>query len=248
MNLFPWKPASLLGLFPLLLTGCPNPNVYGTPRTTAKGEISHTVAAEALSIRGESTMTSTTTDASGQPVTRTTKEDVSVTVPTFPTYQIRYGVGDEVDLGFSVRNLSSLGADVKYNPVRGKSLDLAIDPGFQFFRLSSTASDGSSASVNVAYLHLPLLLGLNLGSSATLVLTPGGVVALASGSASNTSGRDSVASSSGFLARFGLGLNLRISPSFALQPEVTAMRQLSDTKGTIFLAGLGFNFGKLPTF
>jgi hypothetical protein len=238
--------AGLLGLCMVMLTGCPNPNIYGTPRTTPKGEISHTVAAEAISFQGESESTTTTT-INGQTTTTKTKEQVSVTLPVFPTYQLRYGVAEEVDLGFSVRNGSSLGADVKYNPVKSKSFDLAIDPGFQFFRISSSGAEGTSASVTVAYLHLPLLLGVNLSESTSFVFTPGGVVVLASGSASG-SGSDSAASSSGFLARMGVGLNIRISKGFALQPEVTAMRQLQDTSATLYMAGLGFNFGKLPTF
>jgi hypothetical protein len=239
----------LLGGLTTLLTGCPNPNVYGTPRTTPKGEFSHTIAAEALSISGETTTTSLRSSASGQIEEVKTKENVSVTLPTFPTYQLRYGVAEQADLGFSLKNGSSLGIDFKYNPVKSKSFDLAIDPGAQLFRISSTSSSGASASINIAYIHLPLLLGLNLSESLSLVLTPGAVVVAASGSTSSSSGRDSATSSSGLLGRLGLGVNIRVSKSFALQPEVTAMRRFSDENSvTFYMAGLGFNFGKLPTF
>lgn len=225
-----------------LLTGCPNPNIYGTPRTTPKGEISHTVAVEAIRLSGD---VETATTSGG-----TEKKSTSITVPTFPTYQLRYGATENLDLGFSIRNASSLGFDAKYNPVRGESFDLALDPGMQFFRISSTSSTGESAAVSIFYLHLPVLLGFNVSESLSVVATPGAVYALATGTSSSSSGsdRDSLSSSSGFLARLGLGLNIRPSKRFAMQPEVTAMRAFNDSSTMIYMIGLGFNFGTLPSF
>src|SRR5262249_28323771 len=69
------------------------------------------------------------------------------------------------------------------------------------------------------------------------------------GSASTDSGsRDSVTSASGVVWRAGVGVNIRTSKKFALQPEVSMMRRFNDATGTIVVFGLGFNFGSLPSF
>jgi hypothetical protein len=246
-----------LGAICCLLTGCPNPNIYGTPRTTPRGEVSHTVAFEALRISGETTQFEATRRTDGNYSTREVKKDLSFTLPLVPSYQLRYGAADSLDLGFSVRNLSSLAFDAKYNPVRSQSFDLAIDPGVQFFHVSAgsdSTSDGTGSgttavSVNVFYFHLPVLLGVNLSESFSLVATPGVVAAVVTGtSSSGGSDRSSLTSQGGVLARFGLGLNARVSPGFALQPEVTAMHAFNDERTMFYLIGLGLNFGKLPVF
>src|SRR6188768_1744011 len=46
-----------------LCTGCPNPNTYGTPRTTPVGKIQHNVAAEGFGYSGHDVETNT--DVSG---------------------------------------------------------------------------------------------------------------------------------------------------------------------------------------
>src|SRR5689334_21470651 len=92
------------------LCGCPNPNTYGTPRTTPKGQLGHTVAIEAFHFRFNKTTVRTT---GNPPTTQTTKTEDSITLPTFPTYQLRYGISDEMDFGVRVANLSTLGVDFK---------------------------------------------------------------------------------------------------------------------------------------
>src|SRR5215207_1572927 len=81
-----------------LCTGCPNPNTYGTPRTTPVGKVQHTVAAEGMSYNIEQ---GGRTD--------------SGTFPNLPSYQLRVGVADTVDIGARITNLTSVGADVKWN-------------------------------------------------------------------------------------------------------------------------------------
>jgi hypothetical protein len=217
------------------LTGCPNPNIYGTPRTTQKGKLSHVLAAEGISLSGKTANNGT----------------ISAAAPMFPSYHLRYGVSDEVDLGFKALNGSSLGADVKWNPVRG-DFDLAFAPGLQFIYYSIGASSGSSSSTvseTIFYFHLPVLLGINLSDNVAIVATPGAVYALASGtvSSSGASTQQTVTGSgSAVYARFGLGLNLRLSKTFAIQPEVTAMRGFNDIEPLIIVGGLGFAFGYLP--
>ena len=230
----------------LLLTGCPNPNTYGTARTTPPGKLSFTVAPEALGFRSKVR----TVDSSG---TRTT-EEISGVVPVPPTFQMRLGVADEVDLGFRVNNLASLGFDTKLNFLKG-TVDLALDPGVQWYRLTFESASGSESTrqdVNVFYLHGPLLIDFNLSKSVSIVLSPGVVYGIASSDAELISGGEddvtSVATSDGVFARFGIGFDFRFSPGFAMHPEVTAIRSFGDDPDLIYMAGLGFNFGKLPSF
>ena len=180
-------------------------------------------------------------------------EEFSGVLPVPPTFQLRLGVADEVDLGFRVNNLTSLGFDTKLNFLKG-SLDLAIDPGIQWYRVEVQSASGQNVvdeTVNVFYLHGPLLVDFNLNESVTIVLSPGVVYGIASSDAF-VSGSDadvtSAATADGFFARLGLGFNFRFSKGFALHPEVTAMRSFGDDADLIYMAGLGFNFGKLPSF
>jgi len=217
------------------LTGCPNPNIYGTPRTTPAGKISHSIAAEAIGAK---------TDSGG------------ATFPTAPTYTLRVGATDNLDIGVRIANSSTLGVDGKFNFLKSRSFDMAIDPGAQFFYFSTSSSSGtsnSSVSIMGTYLHLPLLMGVNLGSSVTLMPTAGIMYGVISGSSSASSGSssDSVKAdaNTGIIGRFGLGVNVRILDGFAMQPEFTMMKSFKDgASGYLYLAGLGFNFGALPSY
>jgi hypothetical protein len=213
--------------------GCPNPNTYGTPRTTPSGKVAHTLALEGMHLRGDTKSTS-----GGRTVTETK----SYTFPMFPTYQLRVGLHDRVDLGFRVANLSSLGLDVKINFLKSTSFDMAFDPGAQAFYIAT-----DSGSFGVFYGHLPILLGLNLSENVTLVGSPG--IVLVGATASSTSGgSDSITSAGGVLGRFGIALNARTSRKFAIQPEITGMKQFNDVGGLIIVFGFGLNFGAQPSY
>ena len=219
-----------------LLTGCPNPNTYGTPRTVPKGKISHTVAAEMMGFSAD--VTTTSTDSTGQTVTTT--ETVGGSIPVAPTYQMRIGVAEPVDIGVRVANLSTLGADVKVNFLKG-GFDMAIGPGFQVFRVGA-----GNTSVTMTYLHAPLMLGINLGQSVALVLTPGLMYGVGSAQ-STTSGEEAATTTSGVIGRAGFGAEFVLMEKFALHPELTMMLPLGESPSNfVYLFGLGFNFGALP--
>jgi hypothetical protein len=237
--------AFVLAVGASLLCGCPNPNIYGTPRTTPQGKIQHIIAPEGISWSIKSP------SAPGVP-----QQTTSINLPMFPSYHMRYGVSDNVDLGFKALNGSTLGFDAKFNPVRG-GVDVAVAPGLQavyysFGSSSSGPNGSSSASVSGAifYFHLPLLLGFNVSDSFAIVATPGVAVALATASATASGSGDTqsqvTGSGSAFMGRFGLGLNFRASDNFALQPEATLLKGFNDAASTIVVFGLGFNFGHLP--
>jgi hypothetical protein len=212
----------------MVLTGCPNPNTYGTPRTTPKGKVSHTLAAEGFGF------------AFDDPETNAS---ASATVPTLPSYQLRYGITDELDFGARVANLTSLGGDVKWNFVRSPMFDVAVDPGFQWYQLTINDS-----SLNVVYLHGPVLLGLNVAEPVSIVLSPGVTYALASGSVETSDETEVASTSDGIMGRLGVGFDFRLSDGFALHPEVTFMKSFRDDGVLLYMVGLGFNFGHLPSF
>lgn len=212
-----------LGLMLPSLAGCPNPQTYGSPRTLDPGKVQHTVALEGAAAVGGG--------ASG-------------VAPNLPTYQLRVGLADSVDLGARITNLTMLGADVKWNFVRSKAIDLAIDPGFQG---TYAAVGGNSAAV--LYGHLPVLVGINVAEFLTIHLTPGMIAGFASSSVSSDNAAGSVAGS--FLgARGGLGLNFRLTDGFALTPEATLIKPLTPNSGDGMLItfGLGFSFGAMPNY
>jgi len=225
-----------LGLLALLCTGCPNPNTYGTPRTTPVGKISHTIAAEGFRYSVDTSKTGGTAD--------------SGTLPNAPTYQLRVGVLDTLDVGARIANLTSFGADVKWNFVKSEVFDMAFDPGFQVFHIGASSGNATSSYTQL-YGHVPLIFGINVAESVSIVPTAGITWGHSSASASSGDGTSAAASIDGIMVRGGLGFNFRISPKFAMQPEVTYLKYLnkdSDPSVSWVLFGLGFNFGNLPQY
>ena len=84
------------------------------------------------------------------------------------------------------------------------------------------------------FLHLPVLLGLNV-DRLTFVLSPG-VVTLLNGQGRVTQG-----------VRLGGGIRVRITSGFAIHPEASWMREVAGpTDMGYATVGLGFVFPKLP--
>jgi hypothetical protein len=222
----------------LLCTGCPNPNTYGTPRTTPVGRVQHTLAAEGIGLNFE------------QPVARSdgstgTRSD-GATLPNFPSYQLRVGVADEVDIGVKVLNMSAIGADVKWNFIKGDTFDMAAVPGFQVMHYSV-----SDVGFTQFYGNLPLLFGINVSDAVTIVPSAGVTYSLSSGSASDNDGNSAAFSEGGLWLRGGIGFNFRISPKFAMHPEITFLKNLpgdNEVDALLYIFGLGFNFGALPVY
>lgn len=219
----------------LVCTACPNPNNYTTPRTAPPGKVTHSIAAEYW---GYSTTGSDDTDLSGG-------------VPTFPTYSLRVGIADGFEIGGRVANMSSLGADFKWNFLKSDSVDVAIDPGFQWFSLRIDASNGdesASSTTSVVHLHAPVLVGFNFSETVSLVASPGVTYSWVSADVETREERDAASTTDGLMARLGVGFDFRISPRFAIHPQVTFLRTFEDNAALIYMAGIGFNFGNLPSF
>jgi hypothetical protein len=219
----------------LLATGCPNPNTYGTPRTIPKGKIGHTIAAEGVGYR---------LTRREQYVSESEPRDVATTLPVMPSYMLRVGIVDRLDFGFRAANFTSLGVDLKANFLRTPSFDMAIDPMVQW-----------AFAVDSTHFHVPLLLGVNLSDSFSIVATPG--IMYATSSLDNEEGLSEIKQlmgTTGLSVRFGLGFDARVSQKFAIHPEVTFLRAVNPPTDTefkdvsIFVFGVGFNIGAQPDY
>jgi hypothetical protein len=217
----------------LVLFGCVNPNTYTTPRTIGSGHFQGSVAGEAWGSYIPASSSDQTPEARSGPSL------------TPPTVTVRLGLGDSCEIGARVSNMSSLGGDIKWNPFRSRAIDLAIDPAFQISEVS--AEDGTTETLS--FLHVPLLVGVNLSRTVSLILTPGISWGFVSGErVLLRSGDGQVGTGTSAIWRFGLGADFRIMPGFALHPEITFLRGLGAVGEIIYVAGLGLNFGAMPDY
>jgi hypothetical protein len=223
----------------LALLGCPNPNTYTTPRTIGSGHFQASVAVEA---EGAYTPAAPSLDV---------PSSESKTEPMAPTCTFRLGLGDAWEIGARIGNMSSAGGDLKWNFLRSRRIDLALDPAFQVSLIRPTNDSGSPTTFS--FYHLPLLVGVNLSRRASLVFTPGVTWGFASGgSVRFTNGlRGANDTSTGALGRFGVGADLRMVPGVTFHPEITFLRDLGsrDYPATLlYMAGIGFIFGAVPNY
>lgn len=221
------------------LWGCPNPNLYSTPRTVSPGRFSHTVALEGYGYIGDEQIP----DDPNTPVNEARKERRKSYLPSLPSYLFRYGLLDNVDIGLHLHNVSSLGLDLKWNPVRGL-FDLALDPAFQYFAIAGTTNQKENIVGHLFYFHAPILLGINPSEWFSIVLTPGVSYGLKAGS---LAGEDTASTTLGAMFRGGIGFQFRVWDNFAVHPEVTVLKSF-EGPGTSFSTGIGFNFGSIPGF
>jgi hypothetical protein len=216
-----------LGLLVLALTGCTSPNTYGTARTLAPGDVTHTLAVEGIAYSG----------SQGTGV-----------LPVFPTYVFRVGVIDHVDIGARVGNLTELGADLKVNFLRG-DFDLAAAAGAEAFiewHYQPHGDNPPRRTGSRAYFHFPLIAGYNVSKKLSVVGTPG-IAYILGNKVSSDFVRTQPFDGGQVAARLGLGIDYRPNPRRAIHPEVTVLQSLSAAE-TIVMLGLGFNFGSLPSY
>jgi hypothetical protein len=215
----------------LFLCGCPNPNTYGVPRTLDPGGVQFTVAPEVYGINFKGT----SIDQNGN--VTTTRQ--SAYLPTVPSVGLHIGIVDGFELGLRAPNLDSLGLDGKVQLVRG-GVDLAVDPGVQV---------ASLLGIGLFYLHLPVLIGVNLSEKVTLVATPGILYALASGTPDATSNTaQQGVSATQLFGRLGLGVDVRVAKKVALHPELTFLKGFASNDAVIFVFGFGVNLGAMPNY
>ncbi len=221
-----------------LLCGCPNPNTYTTPRTLDPGKVQWQIAPEVIGVSYNTTTASTSTSGAAT----TQNATASLVVPMVPTFGARVGMVDGFDMGFRLQNLDSLAVDGKIRLLKG-TFDIAVDPGVQgFYAVANNVGFG------VFYLHLPVLLGLNVSKNVSIVASPGVVYDAATTSVNGGSGVSGSATATGLWGRLGLGVDIRTSKTLAIHPEITAMQQINGVDALVWVAGLGFNIGAQPDY
>jgi hypothetical protein len=209
-----------------MLCGCPDPNIYGTPRTLAPGDFQLQAS--------ESAYAGAVNGARGL-------------APAPPSLGGRYGVVDRFDVGARIVDFSALAGDAKYNFVRGR-VDLAIDPRVEFYVVGP--GNSPTAHVGVIQGHLPLLLGINFDEATTLVLVPGVIGTTATAGIGNIglSAEQVAFASSGLGAQLGVGLNVHQSDKVSWQPEVTVWHDFNAVGSWVCVFGIGLNLGAQPDY
>jgi hypothetical protein len=227
-----WRQARACGAFRLLLstllpchclcTGCmPSINTYSTPRTVPGPKLEHTVAAE------------------GFVDLKHRRRGVQQALPLPTVYALRFAYLERADLGVRVAHPGSVVLDTKWNFLRSRVFDAAIDPGF-----------ASELDLYVARLwwHLPLMVGVNVEDWLSMVFVQGvsRMYALR-----NVDPVDvELFRDDDWYYRAGLGLDMRIASGLALHPEATIMHPIA-SRNEITLplqVGMAANWGGLPSF
>jgi len=232
-----------LGLFTvaglgLLANGCPNPNVYGTPRTTPAGKVAGFAAIEAT---GYSVKTKVVVPANAYWNPDQTYSGYFLQLPTFGG---RVGIAEQLDLGFRLTGFTTPGADLKLNFLKTDPFDMAVDAGVEYAPATATR------------VHLPLIMGINISDKVSLVLLPGAMYSKSN--APDILAEDStwrtLTSTGGWYGRLGIGVAFRVNKKLAIQPEVTFIKAFKQEKDPLFESvllynvGFGLAFGNLPEY
>ncbi|MBX3233346.1 MAG: hypothetical protein KIT84_33665 [Labilithrix sp.] len=215
-----------VGVFALAgASGCSSPNTYATARTVAPGKFQHTFALEAVGFHHQHSGTGA--------------------LPILPTYAMRVGVVDRIDVGARIGSLTELGADLKVNFIRGR-FDLAAAAGAEAFLEWNYDRAETRRSGAAAYFHFPLIASINVSKKLSLVATPG-VTYVVGKQVSSDFARTQVFGGDTFAARIGFGIDYRPEARRAIHPEVTVLQAVG-TPGTMVVFGIGFNFGSVPDY
>jgi hypothetical protein len=221
------KRLAILGV--IVLAGCPSFTTMGTARTIEKGKGQFYVAVGGVSLADFEQ------DASG--------ESLSVGLPSFELGG-RYGVADGVEVGGKIFPIGAeLNAKIALvRPETPSGLNLSVGPAASVYPFTT-----GDETVTLAWLHLPLLVGLNVGGS-ELVIAPriSDLIVTGGGDSINT-----------VFAGGSLGFAWKVSDGFRILPEISFATPIfyaveagsasgSDTinpQGAIVQANIGFLLG-----
>lgn len=212
-----------------LFAGCPSFTTMGTARTIEKGKGQFYVAVGGISLQSFET--------------NTAGETKSIGLPSFELGG-RYGVADGVEVGGKV---FPVGAELnaKFALIRPETpagLNLSVAPAASIYPFTN-----GDNTVMLAWLHLPVLFGVNFGGS-ELVITPRlSDLILSDGSNSiNT-----------VFAGGSVGMAFKVSDGFRILPEIsiaapvwyavtaggTSSSDRIDPRGAIVQGNIGFLMG-----
>jgi hypothetical protein len=188
--------------------GCASPNLYTGPRATPVGRFVGFVAPQLVERKDQS-----------------------------PVYAVafggRWGLVRQLDLGART-TLTSAGLDLKWNALRTRHFDLALDGGVQLLS-------------NTFYVEMPVLIGINVNELFSVLPSTGLTLGSGDEPALNGHGTESRRPAGRVFVRAGLGAQLRVTSRFAIQPEANYFHFTSSgNTRTFYSAGLGFCIGPQP--
>ncbi len=144
----------------------------------------------------------------------------------WPNYWIRYGVTDFMDLGVRYSFPFSMTFDAKFQVLDTEMIDIAINPQAQY-------------SFYPVYFHLPILVGLSLGDSFEVVVSPR--LTYMSLLNDDFGDDDNVFGVSQLFVGGGLTLIIDIGERFQISPEVVFLQGLDpDLPGRMLSVNMGF--------
>jgi len=221
----------------------PGYNTYATPRTTPASKISVGAHVQVSGYSGE--------------IASPRKE--TYFAPTLPGVSGRIGLGERWDtgfrigMGFGIVGASALnfGTDLKWHVLPGKALDLALNPAVAFSSLSEDIvdADGYMKSDYAAHWQLdaPVLVGINLGPSVVVIVSPGVVLGTYASDEVPFDHASRGRLVDGVAPRVGVGLNARLGERVALHPEATFVYSTAEAnQRMIYTFGFAIQFGRLP--
>jgi hypothetical protein len=229
------------------LSGCYTPgyNTYATPRTTPNKAIAAGFHLQVTGYTGE----------------LENQKNQKYIAPTLPGVSGRIGLGDTWDMGAragvalpwgnSLMSAVHVGGDIKWLVAPGETLDVALNPALAVTLFSEQTVDSKGyLSVN-DYRHwhvdAPVLLGVNLDPMLAVVASPGVLLGWYAPEVTPFDETRRGRLVDGVAPRLGVGLNVRTSQGFALQPEATLVYATAEhNRRFIYTFGLGFQLGKLP--
>jgi hypothetical protein len=192
---------------------CASPNLYTTPRATPVGQFTSVLAP--------------------QLVRRPEHQQQANSL----LFAARLGLAPRLDAGVRT-NLASAAGDIKWNAIRTRYFDLALDGGVEILP-------------ETLYVDMPVMLGINVSEAISILPNTG--ITLGEGTQPSMDVRQSYDDgldrppAGRLLVRAGIGAQFRFSPTFAVEPEFTYVGPADGGKhGTseYFAAGIGFCFGK----
>jgi len=205
---------SLGVILALTLMGCPSLPLNQSASTVPAGTFVQGAAVEYIGVHVE--------DPTGE-----NDDFVGFLDIPLPGYWFRYGVSDMIDLGVRYSFPVALSFDAKIQLVDSEIFDLSIMPTLQFAWVPF-------------YVHLPVLLGINLSDNFEVVLSPrfsymGIAQENTDGTVDFGDAQPLVGGGLSFIMRFG---NVEISPEFQFLQGFGVdlpMRMLSVSVGVAYL-------------
>lgn len=179
---------------------------------------------------------------------------VSAFAPAPVGFEVRLGLVERVDAGvrfgwnlFPAVAWTARG-DVLAQLVESRAIDLALDPAFSWTNIDAVThvDDGGYrriGSVGVGTLDLPLVAGLNLSESVSLLLIGGAIYGFRNSDDELASDFTEARFPRGFAPRIGLGLDSPAGTRTTFHPEVTAVFSTAEgQRHVIITGGVAFRF------